>query len=171
MRKEPDSQPNERDFLIAYHIRALREKRYPGRGGGQQCAEDMQVSRWQYYNWENGSRTPREKNLKMIAAFHGVPINSFLEKPDNWGAVHAAMLAKWRKRVGLPEQAPASEEAVALPTPRQAMNSMNSMDKMNEIIKHLVKKQLMVEEGQLDPQVFNQALTELRDYTLFKLPK
>ncbi len=168
MRKEPNSPPKERDFLIAYHIRELRQGKYPGRGGGQKCAEAMNVSRWQYYNWENGSRTPREKNLKMIADFHGVELEYFTVKPDDWQSIHAKMLSKWRKKLGI-EDDPVSSNVPAnpLPTTRQAMDSM---DQMNAIIKHLVKKQLMVEEGQLDPQEFNKALAELHDYTMFKLP-
>ncbi len=168
MRKEPDSQPKERDFLIAYHIRALRQSKFPGRGGGQKCAEDMNVSRWQYYNWENGSRTPREKNLKMIADFHGVGLEYFEAKPADWANIHAEMLAKWQKKVGIEvEAAPVHNSTFAPPTTKQAMTSM---EQMNAIMKHLLKKQIMVEEGQLDPQEFNKALAELHDYTMFKLP-
>lgn len=170
MRKEQDSQPNERDFLIAYHIRELRQAKYPGRGGGQKCAEDMNVSRWQYYNWENGNRTPREKNLRMIADFHGVEPDFFTGKPEGWPDIYAKMLAKWRKKIGQePEAEP--ENAADAATPPSVEQAMDSMEQMNAIIKHLVKKQVMMEEGRLDPKVFNKALTELRDYTLFKLPE
>lgn len=169
MRKEPDSQPKESDFLIAYHVRALRELKYPGRGGGQQCAEAMDVSKWQYYNWENGSRTPREKNLKMLAEFHGVPFDHFKQKPEDWPSIHAKMLANWRKKVGAEAEVELADDSAS--TPPTTKQAMNSMDQMNAIIKHLIRKQVMVEEGLLDPQAFNQALVELRDYTLFKLPE
>lgn len=169
MRKEPDFPPNERDFVIAHNLQAYRETKYPGRGGKQKCAEAMGVSRWQYYNWENGSRTPRDSNLKKVAEFYGVTLESFKKKPENWSEIYPKMLSKWRKRVGAPE-----EEEVQAPVkaaPPATNDAANSMDHMNAIIKHLIKMQVMVEEGQLDPEVFSKALAELHDYALFKLPK
>ncbi len=35
MRKQPNSQPDEKDFLLAYHIKNLREKSFPGSGSDQ----------------------------------------------------------------------------------------------------------------------------------------
>lgn len=171
MRREPDSQPNEKDFVIIHNLQAFRETKYPGRGGKQACAEAMGVSRWQYYNWENGSRTPRDKNLKKVAEFYGVPLEALKAKPENWSEVYPKLLAKWRKRVGAPEPEEEEIKEASKPAPPPTGEAGNSMDQMNAIIKHLIKMQVMVEEGQLDSQFFSKALAELHDYTLFKLPK
>lgn len=168
MRKEPDSQPNEKDFVIAYNLQAFRETKYPGRGGKQACAEAMGVSRWQYYNWENGSRTPRDKNLQRVADFYGAPLEAFKTKPGNWSEIYPKLLAKWRRRVGAPEEEEVKETNKPIPP---STGDSEAMDQMNAIIKHLIKTQVLVEEGQFDAQAFSKALAELHDYTLFKLPK
>lgn len=177
MRKKPDVMPNERDFIISYHIRELRESKFPGRGGAQKCAEAMEVGVPQYYHWENATRTPRVKSLAKVADFFEKPIDFFYEKPDGWEFIYPKMLRLWKQRVGAPTdvemedtpevkpEAKAAEEQ--LPTTGQALSSM---DQMNSIIKHLLKKQLLMEEGKLDSSKFGKALDELYEYTVFKLP-
>ncbi len=175
MRKKSNAVPNERDFIISYHIRELREARYPGRGGGQKCAEALDVSLPQYYHWENATRTPRLKNLVKVAEFFGKPLEHFYEKPDGWEYIYPKMLRLWKQRVGAstdsepeePRAAPPTADAGTLPTTGEALRSM---DQMNSIIKHLFKKQLLMEEGRLDPAKFEKALDELYEYTVFKLP-
>jgi transcriptional regulator with XRE-family HTH domain len=175
MQKKSNATPNERDFIISYHIRELRETKYPGRGGGQKCADAMGVPRPQYYHWENATRTPRLKNLDKVAEFFGKPIEHFYEKPDGWEYIYPKMLRLWRQRVGASadvvmedtHKVESETSAEKLPTTGQALRSM---DQMNSIIKHLLKKQLLMEEGQLDPGKFEKALDELYEYTVFKLP-
>ncbi len=177
MRKNPNVVPNERDFIISYHIKELREIKFPGRGGGQKCAEAMGVAVPQYYHWENATRTPRVKSLAKIAEFFKKKIEYFYETPDGWEFLYPKMLRLWKQRVGAPtdvepEDRPEIESAPevaadALSTTGQALRSM---DQMNSIIKHLLRKQLLMEEGQLDPGKFEKALDELYEYTVFKLP-
>lgn len=175
MRKKPNAIPNERDFIISYHIRELREIKFPGRGGAQKCAEAMGVAVPQYYHWENATRTPRLKSLVKVAEFFGKPVEFFYEKPDGWEYIYPKMLRLWKQRVGAPtdvepENKPEAEAEAAggnLPTTGQALSSM---DQMNSIIKHLLKKQLLMEEGKLDSLKFGKALDELYEYTVFKLP-
>jgi len=177
MRKKSNVAPNERDFIISYHIKELREAKYPGRGGGAKCAEAMGVPIPQYYHWENATRTPRLKNLDKIAQFFEKPIEHFYEKPEGWEYLYPQMLRLWKQRVGaaaditIPGANGDKPDTTAtddkLPTTGQALSSM---DQMNSIIKHLLKKQLLMEEGRLDPAKFEKALDELYEYTVFKLP-
>ena len=177
MRKKPDVTPNERDFIISHHIKELRESKFPGRGGAQKCAETMGVAVPQYYHWENATRTPRVKSLAKIAEFFGKTVEYFYVKPGGWEIIYPKMLRLWKLRVGAttdvevesqPEGEPKTEVATdSLPTTGQALRSM---DQMNSIIKHLLKKQLLMEEGVLDPSKFEKALDELYEYTVFKLP-
>lgn len=175
MRKDPNVMPNERDFIISYHIKELREAKYPGRGGGQKCANAMGVSTPQYYHWENATRTPRLKNLDKVAVFFGKPLEHFYEKPDGWEFIYPKMLRLWKQRVGAPvdvetEDTPEAEPEAASEKPPTTGQALRSMDQMNSIIKHLLKKQLLMEEGQLDASKFEKALDELYEYTVFKLP-
>ena len=175
MRKKPNVVPNERDFIIAYHIKELREANYPGRGGGAKCAEAMDVSTPQYYHWENATRTPRLKNLDKVAQFFGKPLEHFYEKPEGWEFLYPKMLRLWKQRVGIPADMEIEEVLEAKPEPATDKlpttgQALRSMDQMNSIIKHLLKKQLMAEEGQIDVVKFEKALDELYEYTVFKLP-
>lgn len=176
MRKQANATPNEKDFMIGYHIKELREAKFPGRGGAQKCAEAMGVALPQYYHWENATRTPRHKSLVTISEFFGKPIEFFHTEPKGWEILYPKMLRHWRQRVGAPVEAeiePETEDNIApapvekLPTTGQAINSM---DQMNSIIKLLLKKQLLMEEGQLEPIKFEKALDELYEYAKFKLP-
>ena len=62
---------------IARNIRNCRLTKYPGRGGGKQCAEAFSryigknISPQQWSPWERGMRTPDETRLEQIAAFFG----------------------------------------------------------------------------------------------------
>ncbi|MDR0361254.1 MAG: helix-turn-helix transcriptional regulator [Planctomycetota bacterium] len=178
MRKGTESRPPEREFLIAYHIKELREKKFPGRGGPQKCAEALSVSKYQFYNWENGTRTPRPGNLKKMAEFFGVKLDYFAIVPKDWNVIHRKMLDKWHERTGIERNHDENMEGTAdnesgaevaastLPTEQQAVDSM---EQMNSIIKLLMKKQVMVENGQMDPKKFIKALEELHNYTRFRL--
>lgn len=187
MRKGSNSHPPEREFLIAYNIKALREKAFPGRGGPLKCSEALSISKYQYYGWENGTRTPRPNNLKALADFFGVTLERFTAIPKDWEHIHRRMLNKWYERAKIvpnPDDDPENEpdqtgvtesmdsaatgettEQTA-PTEEQALDSM---DQMNAIIKLLMKKQVMVENGQMDPKKFKKALEELHSYTLYRL--
>lgn len=59
---------------IGRNIRECRIKKYPGRGGAKQCAEDFGVSPQQWSPWERGGRTPDETHLEQIADFFGVTV-------------------------------------------------------------------------------------------------
>jgi transcriptional regulator with XRE-family HTH domain len=170
MRKERGSVPNENEYLIAYHIRELREAKYPGRGGGQKCAEDMGINKSQYYLWESGSRTPRGGNLKTIAEFFGKDIAYFYEKPEGWREVLAGMRAS-KSRVSADINAADESDDGVTPRPPTTREAMAAMEKMNSIITHLLKKQVMLEEGKLNPKEFAKAIEELQGYTMFKLPE
>lgn len=54
---------------IARNIRELRMQRFPGRGGGKQCAKAFGVLPQQWCPWERGQRTPCERHLERIAEF------------------------------------------------------------------------------------------------------
>lgn len=60
--------------IIAENIRYCRERRFPGKGGGKQCALAFGVSQQQWSPWERGSRTPDEGNLEKIACFFGTSV-------------------------------------------------------------------------------------------------
>ncbi len=66
--------PDELRKIIAANIRAERVKKFPGRGGGQQCAAAFGVSPQQWSPWESGRRTPDETRLRRIADFFGVTV-------------------------------------------------------------------------------------------------
>ncbi len=72
--------PDELRATIARNIRACRMKKYPGRGGGKNCAAgfseyiEKNVSPQQWSPWETGKRTPDEMRLQQIAEFFGVTV-------------------------------------------------------------------------------------------------
>ena len=66
--------PQELRQIIAANIRAERQKKYPGRGGAKQCAEDFGVSPQQWSPWECGMRTPDEFRMRKIAEHLGVSV-------------------------------------------------------------------------------------------------
>ncbi len=66
--------PDELRQTIAANIRAAREKKYPGRGGGKKCAEAFGVSPQQWSPWERGMRTPDEFRLRQLAEFFEVSV-------------------------------------------------------------------------------------------------
>ncbi len=66
--------PDELRQIIAANIRAERMKKFPGRGGGKQCAEAFGVSPQQWSPWERGMRTPDEFRLQQLADFFGVTV-------------------------------------------------------------------------------------------------
>ena len=179
MRKGPDSYPPEKEFLIAYHIKTLRKRKYPGKGGPQKCADALAVSQSQFYNWENGTRTPRRNNLKKLAGFFGVTLEHFAIIPKDWGDIHREMLKKWHERKGIeynPDDAQESgvaetrePEAAGEFLPPTDQQAVDGMAQMNELIKLLMKKQIMVETGQLDSKKFIKALEEVRNFTLYQL--
>lgn len=163
MQKQPDAQPNEKDFLIAYHIKTLREKNYPGIGGAPKCAADLKSSIQQYYAWENARRTPRKASLAKIEKLYGVTRDHFSQKPDDWKTIYAEMLEKWRKRVGQVnrEVEDNKEMARSLPTVNQAMSSQAAV---NAIFRLLVEKQAMAENGEIDPETFKEKMRSLQQY-------
>lgn len=67
--------PDDLRKTIAANIRAERMKKYPGRGGGKQCAEAFGVSPRQWSPWERGMRTPDEIRLRQIADFFGTTVD------------------------------------------------------------------------------------------------
>ncbi len=66
--------PQELREIIAWNIRACRLRKFPGRGGGKQCAEAFGVSPQQWSPWERGMRTPDEIRLAQMAEFFGVTV-------------------------------------------------------------------------------------------------
>lgn len=72
--------PDELRATIARNIRKCRMKKYPGRGGGKNCAAGFSehigknVSPQQWSPWETGKRTPDEVRLQQIAEFFGVTV-------------------------------------------------------------------------------------------------
>ena len=66
--------PSELREIIAWNIRACRMQKFPGRGGGEKCAEAFGVSPQQWSPWERGGRTPDEMRLAQIADFFGVTV-------------------------------------------------------------------------------------------------
>lgn len=69
--------PNELREQTGRNIRKCREERYPERGGGKRCAEDLskfvgrRISPQQWSLWERGARMPEEPRLLQIARFFG----------------------------------------------------------------------------------------------------
>lgn len=57
---------------IAANIRNCRAKKFPGRGGGKQCAEAFGATPQQWSQWERGRRMPDKTRLEKIAAFFDV---------------------------------------------------------------------------------------------------
>ena len=66
--------PNHLRITIASNIRECRLKKFPGRGGGKECAEAFGVSPQQWSPWERGMRTPDEKRRAQLAEFFGVSV-------------------------------------------------------------------------------------------------
>ncbi len=66
--------PIELRKIIAWNIRTCRLRKFPGRGGGKQCAEAFGVSPQQWSPWERGMRTPDEVRLSQMAEFFGVTV-------------------------------------------------------------------------------------------------
>jgi hypothetical protein len=58
--------------ILSDNLTALREKRFPGRGGSKRCAEELGMKQQQWSPWENGVRVPNEISLERIASFFGV---------------------------------------------------------------------------------------------------
>lgn len=170
MRKQPDSQPNEKDFLLAYHIRDLREKKFPGAGSVQRCADKLGKTIQQYYTWENARRTPRGKNLDLIQKLHGVTRDYFVQEPENWESIYAEMLDTWRRRVGAarPGMEEAGKTTSLPPTVNQAMNSQTAV---NAIFRLLVEKQALAEKGEIDPETFNEQMRDLQKYMEWSFSK
>lgn len=170
MRKQPDSQPDEKDLLLAYHIKELREQTFPGKGSVQRCADKIGTSLHQYYTWENASRTPRGKNLEKIEKCYGVPREYFSRKPDNWKSIYDKMLERWKKRVGAvePEIEESDEAAGTVPTAEQALATQTEV---NRIIRLLVEKQKMAEDGEIDAAAFNDQLRDAHKYMQWSFSK
>lgn len=49
-------------------------KKFPGRGGGKECAKAFGVSPQQWSPWERAVRTPNESRLAEIAKFFNVTV-------------------------------------------------------------------------------------------------
>lgn len=171
MRKKPDSQPDEKDFLIAYHIRELREQNFPGQGSVQKCADALGKSIQQYYTWENASRTPRGINLEKIERLHKVNRDFFSKKPDNWSSVYAQMLETWKRRVGAvtPEDEDGGSDIVG--SPPTVNQAISSQAEVNAIFRLLVEKQAMAEKGEIDPDTFNERMRDLHKYMEWSFSK
>lgn len=161
MGKKANSQPNEKDFLLAYHIKNLREKKFEGKGSVQRCAEHLGKTYQQYYSWENGTHTPRGKNLEIIEKLYGVERVYFSQKPDDWDTIYAEMLGAWKKRRGMVETEDNRQPAAPPPTINQAISSQAEV---NAIFRMLIEKQAMVESGAIDPETFNEQLRDLHKY-------
>jgi transcriptional regulator with XRE-family HTH domain len=130
MRKHPDYQPTEKDFLVAYHIKILRKRHFPGQASAQQCANKLGIPLSQFYSWENGSRIPRRKNLEKIRECFGVPREYFAQKPEKWKHIYAKMLEMWNIRVekATSEIFADDETTSSLPTPQLTMASQEEMN-------------------------------------------
>ncbi len=163
MRKQPNSQPDEKDFLLAYHIKNLREKSFPGSGSVQKCAEKLGKSYQQYYTWESGTHTPRGMNLEKIEKLYGVTRDYFSQKPDNWESIYAEMLEVWRKRVGAGKTKAEDNEKMAGPPPT-INQALTSQAEVNAIFRLLIEKQTMAENGEIDPEAFNEQMRHLHKY-------
>ncbi len=66
--------PNTLREVTGRNIRYCRLQKYPGRGGGKQCAAAFGVSPQQWSPWENGMRIPSETRLAQLAEFFGVTV-------------------------------------------------------------------------------------------------
>ncbi len=55
--------------IVGENIKYCREKRFPGQGGGKECADLFGVSQQQWSPWELGKRLPKEKRLWEFAEF------------------------------------------------------------------------------------------------------
>lgn len=64
--------------IVGENIKHCREKRFPGSGGGKECADAFGVSHQQWSPWELGKRLPKEKRLKEIAEFFGTTLEWML---------------------------------------------------------------------------------------------
>lgn len=170
MRKQPGSQPNEKDFLLAYHIKNLREKKFPGSGSVLQCAEKLGKSYQQYYSWENGTHTPRGSNLEKIEALYGVTRDYFSQKPDNWKSIYDEMLDVWRKRVGAGKAEVKDDEEMAGPPPT-VNQALTTQAEVNAIFRLLIEKQAMAENGEIDPETFNEQMRDLHKYMKWSFSK
>lgn len=170
MRKQPDSQPHEKDFLLAYHIKDLREKKFPGNASVQRCAKQLGKTIQQYYTWENGSRTPRGKNLELIEKLHGVTRDYFLQVPDNWKSIYADMLDMWRRKVGAPRPELKDDGKMASPPPT-VNQAMNSQAEVNAIFRLLIEKQALAEKGDIDPEAFHEQMRDLHKYMEWSFSK
>ncbi len=85
--------PSELRQTIAANIKACREIKFPGRGGGKKCAEQFGVSPQQWSPWERGMRTPDENRLAKIAEFFGVTVAYMREDHSLSGQEDASTLA------------------------------------------------------------------------------
>lgn len=59
-------------LIVGENIKYCQEKRFPGMGGGKECAEAFGVSQQQWSPWQLGKRLPKEKRLVEIAEFFGM---------------------------------------------------------------------------------------------------
>lgn len=62
-------------LIVGENIKYCREKRFPGMGGGKECAEAFGVTQQQWSPWELGKRLPKETRLKKIAEFFGTTLD------------------------------------------------------------------------------------------------
>ncbi len=104
--------PAELRASIAANIRSERLKKYPGRGGGKQCAKDFGVSPQQWSPWERGKRTPDELRLEAIAEFFGVTV-AYLRRPELQFKLTFAQFTE------NPNMLPAAPPAPSVPAPEE----------------------------------------------------
>lgn len=80
--------------IVGENIKYCREKRFPGMGGGKECADAFGVSHQQWSPWELGKRLPKEKRLKEIADFFGTTLEWMLTSHNflDAGVEHAQEL-------------------------------------------------------------------------------
>ncbi|MDR1613590.1 MAG: helix-turn-helix domain-containing protein [Planctomycetota bacterium] len=77
----------EKNTLVE-NLRALRNSRHPGRGGGRKTAKEFGVVPQQWSHWESGKRTPNNSHLKRIADFFGVAPEDLI-RPGRFGPTAA----------------------------------------------------------------------------------
>lgn len=173
MRKKlVNGQPSDQRLLVMYHIRKLREQ---SASSVNVCSEKLGVSPYQYYTWENGSRTPKQKNLQKFVDYYNVDLEYFTTPPDGWDEIKQKLLEAWRIKKGIPipvanAASPApNQPSENAPTVYDEATTQKSMEEVNSIIKQLLGKQLLAERGEIDPEKFIQDLRELKNYADFKL--
>lgn len=140
--------PEDLRKVIGDNIRSCRQKAFPGRGGGKQCAAALGVSPQQWSPWEKGTRTPDETSLRAIAKLFGVDVeymrhdNTASTEKEKANALPAIALRAPRLR----PQANENEVAPAMPHPGFPLGNDNAIPNLTgpELYSYMYREKVKV---------------------------